>query len=238
MSKLKKDDVQISNEANAAKKAVRSDLQPTAKDGQHKNKNNKSKQLASKTNASSNLFTSMGFTVSHFKYGLFLVAVLAIGVFGGYVINNSQAEDSPQQSTVASTSASLYLMPASQNVSNNQSFNVSIKANSGDTNVNAVQASISYPTDLLEVTSISTNDSPYKMDVISTNTNGVVSIARGQIGGLTGDNLIANITFKSKKAGNATLKFVNETALVNSKTNQNIVTLTGNTKESSIIITQ
>ena len=229
-------DVQINNEADAAKKALKNDLKPVSAGNKHKATKSKSVNLSNKAELPSNIFTKFGFTSSHLKYGLVLVAILTIGICGGYVVNSSQAEKNKSQPVVDSSSASIYLTPANQNISNNQSFSVAVKANSGATNVNAVQATISYPSNIVEVVSISTENSAYKLDVISSNSNGKITIARGQIGGITGDNIVANITFKSKSTGKATLKFINETALVDSKTNKNIISLPANAKNANLDI--
>jgi len=236
MSKIQKSDIQISNEADAAKKALKNDLNPVSSRNNTKSIKSNSGNAFKKTETPSNLFTKLGFTASHLKYGLALVAILTIGVFGGYVVNNSQAERNKSQPVVNSSSASIYLTPANQNVSNNQLFSVAVKANSGATNVNAVQATISYPSNIVEVVSISTENSAYKLDVIKSNSNGKITIARGQIGGITGDNIVANITFKSKSTGKATLKFINETALINSNSNKNIISIPADAKNANLNI--
>jgi len=48
-------------------------------------------------------------------------------------------------------------------------------------------------------------------------------LARGVIGTLTGDQLVAKVTFKVNIAGTANLSFVNGTSLISSSTNQNII---------------
>jgi hypothetical protein len=236
MSKIKKDDVQISTEANAAKNALKDDLKPVGANKKQTNIKNNSGQASQENVSPKNIFTKIGFTSSHLKYGLVLVAVLLIGLLGGFVISNGQSDNTTNQQNEISSSASMNIMPSVSNISNNQVFTVSIKGNSGETNVNAVQATIAYPKDLVEVASIDTTNSAYKLDVISTNSDGKISIARGQIGGLTGDNLIANITFKSVKSGKANLKFIEETALLSSKTNKNIISIPSNVNEATIII--
>jgi len=152
-----------------------------------------------------------------------LVIVLALVSFsvGGYFVLFSKAAG-PVTNTY--NPPNVYLSPTTQPLQANQTFQVQVRANSGTTNVNAVQADFTYPATLIDIVSIDTTTSAYQTQAVSTGAAGNVSIARAQIGGLTGDQLVAIVTFKAKTTGgNVNLSFINGTELINSTTNSNIL---------------
>ncbi|MBX4197187.1 hypothetical protein KW801_01365 [Candidatus Saccharibacteria bacterium] len=117
----------------------------------------------------------------------------------------------------------IYFNPPSQNFSVGSTFTIDIRENSGSATVNAVQANFSYPSDKLTFVSADASASPFTTEAQNTGSNGQVSLARGIIGSLSGDQLISKITFKVNVAGVANLSFVNGTALISSTSNQNII---------------
>jgi hypothetical protein len=117
----------------------------------------------------------------------------------------------------------IYFNPPSQGFSVGSNVTIDIRENSGSAGVNAVQANFSYPTDKLTFVSADGSGSGFTTEAQSTGANGQVSLARGVIGSLTGDQLIAKVTFKVNIAGVANLTYVNGTSLVSSSTNQNII---------------
>jgi hypothetical protein len=117
----------------------------------------------------------------------------------------------------------IYFNPPSQTFSVGSTFTIDIRENSGSATVNAVQANFSYPSDKLTFVSADGSASPFTTEAQSIGGNGQVSLARGVVGSLTGDQLISKITFKVNITGVANLSFVNGSALIDSTSNQNII---------------
>jgi hypothetical protein len=139
-------------------------------------------------------------------------AVLALA---GYFIIFSKAAPAPP---------TIYLNPASQTIGPNGTITVDVRENSGATAVNAVQANFSYPTTLLTFVSIDATTSAFGTQAENTGSAGAVRIARGTTTPVTGDQLVARVTFQAGATGGAaTLAFTSGTALVNSATNQDIL---------------
>lgn len=153
---------------------------------------------------------------------------LAIAVIAGYFIYTSLA---------APTAPTVYLSPASQTLGPNTTFTVQVREDSGTTPVNAVQANFSYPAALVDFVSISTTGTAFTTDAPSSGGSGQVSIARGIIGNLTGDKLIATVTFKTKTtSGTANMAFTTGTALVSSSSNQNLLASLASTGGGSYVV--
>jgi hypothetical protein len=117
----------------------------------------------------------------------------------------------------------IYFNPPTQGFSIGSNVTIEIHENSGNTGVNAVQANFSYPASLLTFVSADSSASAFTTQAQSTGGNGTVALARGVIGSLTGDQLIAKVTFKVNAAGTANLTFTNGTSLIDSTNNQNII---------------
>jgi hypothetical protein len=117
----------------------------------------------------------------------------------------------------------IYFNPPTQGYTVGSNITIEIRENSASTGVNAVQANFSYPSDKLTFVSADGSTSGFTTQAQSVGGNGTVTLARGVIGSLTGDQLIAKVTFKVNIAGTANLSFVNGSALISSTTNQNII---------------
>lgn len=146
---------------------------------------------------------------------------IAFGVvfaaIGGYILLRGSFAATPPAPTV-------YLTPAAKTYPVNTTFTVQVRENSGTTAVNAVQANFSYPTNLLQFVSIDTTGTAFTTIAPSSGGSGQVSIAQGIIGSLTGDQLIATVTFKTlTTGGTAAMAFTSGTALLNSTTNTDIL---------------
>jgi Cohesin domain len=103
----------------------------------------------------------------------------------------------------AAAGASLYLQPAQASYQTGATFRIDIRLNAAGENVNAVQADLTYPPNLLEFSSVDTSGSAFTLDAVVKGGDGKVQIARGKIGGLTGDVLVATVVFKATHAGTA-----------------------------------
>ena len=117
----------------------------------------------------------------------------------------------------------IYFNPPSQSYSVGSTITIEVRENSGSAPVNAVQTNFSYPADKLTFVSADGSTSGFTTQAQSTGASGSVTLARGVIGSLTGDQLIAKVTFKVNIAGVANLAFVSGTSLVSASTNQNII---------------
>jgi hypothetical protein len=120
-------------------------------------------------------------------------------------------------------SPTIYFNPPSQNFSVGSTFTIDIRENSGSAAVNAVQANFSYPADKLTFVGADASASAFTTEAQSSGANGQVSLGRGIITSLSGDQLISKVTFKVNVTGVANLSFLNGTSLVSSTNNQNII---------------
>jgi hypothetical protein len=127
----------------------------------------------------------------------------------------------------AYAASSLSVSPASGTFSSGSTLKVSVYANTGGENVNAVQANVSYPTDKLQFLSVSTGGSALTIFAEKYATGGVVRLAGGTPSpGFSGNKLIATISFKVlQDTGSATLSFTGESAVLRDSDNSN--TLSG-----------
>jgi hypothetical protein len=155
---------------------------------------------------------------------LSLTLLVAAGLGTAAVLNANAAHHSPS----TGGSQQLYLTPASSTLRAGSTITVQIRENSGTTPVNAVQANFAYPADMLQFGSISSNGTAFGVEAQADNLAGIVRIARGSTNPVTGDQLVATVTFTSKAAhGTANLAFTPESALITSVTNSNLLTSTG-----------
>jgi hypothetical protein len=102
-----------------------------------------------------------------------------------------------------SSSALLYLSPTNSTLKVGDSFTMSVRENSGYNPVNAVQAIITYPQNLLQLDSFSTSGSAFNINANSAAEGNVVTIDVGSIKSLTEDQLVANLIFQVISNGNA-----------------------------------
>ncbi|QQR82439.1 hypothetical protein IPJ70_04155 [Candidatus Campbellbacteria bacterium] len=108
--------------------------------------------------------------------------------------------------------ASLNLIPSATKVSVGNIVSVGVYVDTGGRAINNAEATIEFPTDVLEVISVSKKPSIFTLWVEEpsfSNYTGTVSFNGGVANpGFTGENgSIASITFRAKKAGSASLLF-------------------------------
>jgi hypothetical protein len=123
-------------------------------------------------------------------------------------------------------SASVFLSPSSGSVTNGNNLVVNVFEDSGAEPVNAASLRISYPTSLLQYVSIS-NSSAFNIVATSSGGGGAVSIDRGANPAVTGNQLIASITFKAVANGTASVTFPggnSDAKVLSQNTNQSITT--------------
>jgi len=116
--------------------------------------------------------------------------------------------------SVYAVSANLYLSPANLSVNLNSEFTIAVRADVNGGQTNAVQANLSYPTALLQFVSIDTITSAFDIQAENTGGSGSVKIARGILTPKTGDQLVANVTFKGISTGAANVSFASGSNVV------------------------
>lgn len=129
-------------------------------------------------------------------------------------------------------SASLYLAPASGTHVINGKFNVAVKLNSGGVEVNAAEGTISYDTGLVEVVGVSKGGSIFPFwtaEPSFNNSSGVISFGGGMpppaYNGSAGH--ICTVTFRTKKAGTASVRFTSGAVLANDGKGTNVLASMG-----------
>ncbi len=109
----------------------------------------------------------------------------------------------------ASATASLSLSPSTQTLKVNDSFTVDIRLNTGGQTVTAMASNLNFDNSKLQVLAVDSSSSAFGVtaeEVISSN---VIKISRGQVvpGILSGNALVARITFKAMASGTANVNF-------------------------------
>lgn len=104
-------------------------------------------------------------------------------------------------------SANMYLSPGSTSVVQGGLLVVAVREDSGDDAVQAVQANLSYPTDLLTFSRISSS-AAFDVSSQSSGGSGLVQIGRGTTAGVSGNQLVATVYFTAKtSSGTASISF-------------------------------
>lgn len=153
-------------------------------------------------------------------YGGVLIAVLVFLVFGANVFGSVQNKDSKK------SESNVHMMLESDKTIAYSGDIVTIKvyADSAATNVNAVQAAVKYPSDILEFKEVDAANSGYPIQAYQSTDDGKIEVVRGVVGGVSNKQLVAELKFVAKAAGNAQLTFDKDgTILVDSTTNKNIL---------------
>ncbi|MBX4197189.1 cohesin domain-containing protein [Candidatus Saccharibacteria bacterium] len=133
--------------------------------------------------------------------------------------NQSEALTLNNGTYTISSPATMTLSPASQSFIKGTSFNVAVYENSGSDQVNAVQANLSYPANLLTFVSITPNTSAWPVEAENTGSGGLVRIGRGTFSPITGSQLIATVKFTAASAGTAQVAFASGSGIIRSSDN-------------------
>lgn len=116
--------------------------------------------------------------------------------------------------TVLAEGATLFLSPSSNSYTIGKTFPILVKVHTGGVAINAGEASLNFPTDLLEVTGLSKSGSIFSLwtnEPTYSNTYGTINFG----GGILGSNYsgssgkILTINFRAKKEGQASVNFSN-----------------------------
>ncbi len=107
--------------------------------------------------------------------------------------------------------ATLYLMPQSQTIYQGDTFIIEIKLDTENEEINAVEADLIFPPDLLEVIDLSKGNSILNLwakEPSFSNQDGLITFIGGASEGFNGkEGLIGKIIFKEKKIGRAMINF-------------------------------
>ncbi len=122
----------------------------------------------------------------------------------------------------------IYLTQPPSAVFVGQDTTVELRETSNAEQINAVQANITYPVANLQFVGIDDTGSAFGVSAQKSGNNGLIVVARGNTTPLTGDKLVAKLTFKPITAGSVTIAVEGGTsALVSHATNQNIIDSVG-----------
>ncbi len=126
-------------------------------------------------------------------------------------------------SRIFAASGTLYLTPSSSTTALGSTFTVTVYENSGTDAVNAVEADLTYPSNLLQFVSSDPSTSPFTVQAANTAGNGTVTLSRGNQTALTGDQVVSVLTFKTVAIGQATIAFASSSALVRASDQANVL---------------
>lgn len=148
------------------------------------------------------------------------VAVLSIGAIT-FVVNKNDVAPIP---TATPNKASISLESTPANVAVGEKFTMNVYADSANTSVNVVQATIKYPTEKIQLIAINTDSSAYPIKAYEKSTGDTIEITRGILNGLKNKNLVASIEFLAKSKGQAEFTYnKDKTMLISEDGNKDIL---------------
>jgi len=106
--------------------------------------------------------------------------------------------------------ADLFLMPQSQTVYKEDTFITEIRLDTGEEEMNALEANLEFPPELLEVLDISKGGSIlnlWPIEPFFSNSAGKISLTGGIPGGFKGEGMVTQVTFRGKELGEAVFRF-------------------------------
>lgn len=126
--------------------------------------------------------------------------------------------------------ATLFFTPGTGEFGLNKEIVVDLKIDSDGVGVNAGQATIRFPKDMLEVKSVDKTDSAFNFwleEPSFSNTDGVITFVGGTPYGISGASIkVLNITFLTKSAGTAVLSFVDSAVTASDGSGTNVLSKT------------
>jgi len=116
------------------------------------------------------------------------VFIAAFSIIGGIVLLNA--------SSAATKPVSLYLTPDIRTVAPNTDVVYQLRVDSGPVDIDAVQAVIAYPPSLMKLVAVEASDSRFTSTGPAGGADGEVFVSRGAEGGVSGDQLVADLRFR------------------------------------------
>lgn len=161
---------------------------------------------------------------------ILILVVLIILAIGGAMLffNKSDSSTSNSSAATATGKATMSLSSSTSSVAIGDKVHVKLYSDSKDVRNNAVQAVIKYPSDRLQLVKIDSDSSAYPIKAVEKSSEGTVTVSRGVIGGVINKQLVTDMEFVAKSAGNAEISYdKSETFLVSAETNKNILSSGG-----------
>lgn len=126
--------------------------------------------------------------------------------------------------SASGNAVTLYVSPKTGSLAVGNTLVVTIREDSYGVGVNTVQANMAYSAALLRMESIDTSTSAFTTTVQSSSDgNGGIQIGVGLLSGsLTGDQLVARVTFTALAAGTATVNFVTGSGVADAATSNDV----------------
>lgn len=158
-----------------------------------------------------------------------LVSILLVAIYAFNKMNDRpQQTISSQTNTTEQTvnkTAELSTDPNSMTSKSGEVVTFSIWVDTGNQKVSTVEAILNYPADQYDFVSIDDSGSAFSINAEATGQNGIVTIARGQIDGVSGKVLVGKVNLKTKtSSGQGSLTFSdNSKVLTLSENPQNIL---------------
>jgi hypothetical protein len=156
-------------------------------------------------------------------YGTGLIVALLVLI--SIASFTSKDEDNQVVANNFSSSDVISLESMVGSVSQGETFRVKIYTDSQETAINAVQATVMYPSSILKLQQVDNSSSQFTMDAIQNDGEGKVQVVRGVPGsGVTSKKLFTELEFVAIASGNADITFdTKETKVVESNSNQDIL---------------
>jgi hypothetical protein len=165
-------------------------------------------------------------SASTFSKSTLFIFALVFAVIGGWFIYKSFAVSG----ILFPPSPRIYLRPSASNVSPNGTITLEIREDSGTKLTNATEVHLAYPANKLSFIGLDNTSSPWLLfsQGTDTSTPGALKITKtggtGSNGGLTGDQLIAKVTFRAANINDiADLSFTAGTVLVATSNQTNLI---------------
>lgn len=148
-----------------------------------------------------------------------LVAIIIVAVYAFNKIGNRpQQTDNSQTSATEQTinkTAELSTDPSIMTSKSGEVVTFSIWLDTGNQKVSTVEAILNYPVDQYDFVSIDDSESAFSINAEATGQNGIVTIARGQIDGVSGKVLVGKVNLKTKtSSGQGNLTFSDDSKVL------------------------
>lgn len=140
----------------------------------------------------------------------------------------------PPPSTLSTPN--IVISPSAQTLANGGTLTFEVRENSGNVGVNAVQVNLTYPSNLLEYVGVDSSTSAFAVPVPPKTGAGTLGFAMGSYTPLTGDRLVAKVTFRAKATGTGNISFSTGTSLISEANSQNILTSLNSTRGLSLTV--
>lgn len=112
----------------------------------------------------------------------------------------------------AQASATYYFNPQRKSLRVGEAIQVELRLNTDSEAVNAHSALISYPSDMLNVSAVSTGNT-FSIEAQRSFSDGFIEISEGNIDPVSGDVLIATLLVTGEKEGTVTMSFAGGSAV-------------------------